>query len=220
MLERSAGMAEAEVEVEHRTANTSCGLPSCSETLSKALQACSKCKIRRDCSKEHQKEDWSVHKKFCRPPLPEDSAQPTELDPTALSLKQRTSLASFLAKSLIDAVNGGGWPSDDDVARVFGFVFVERRSGHKFYVGIDDDVNTLMYNSWRFLHNAYVDFYFEEDWESGRVLEARAMLHSELRGALLGGTLPSYELVQSGSGSGYHNTSIEQGLSYPFRYYD
>lgn len=41
--------------------------------LVEKLVRCSRCKIRKYCNVIHQKSDWFIHKKFCRPPLPEEN---------------------------------------------------------------------------------------------------------------------------------------------------
>ncbi len=210
-MENARNLLEEELKNRQPQQNC-CGFKECAVTI--GIKSCSKCKLRKYCCREHQTSDWTEHKKFCRPPLPEDPFQQVPLSgakTTDLKKSQdKHEAAQVAAELLVCYFNDDVYP-EIDVQLLFG-IEQQNNKDHQ-YVGIDYPTGSIMYMVWKFIHRCYrerqchlaVDLPTDDD-ENDRtedirdcILDADLLFITETKSAILAGRLPMF-FVQEACG--------------------
>lgn len=167
----------AALEFEHRNPNPGrCAIGSCPRK-GKNLMICGRCEKRYYCCQAHQKQDWPIHKQFCRvyadPPL----RLPYMTVEAPLSLAQRMRFGKMFVESLLSTVTTGTLPQAN-MEGVWGLECNSNlpRGGH---VGMDHPTGSLVFHAWRSIFTLTKK-------------EKTVQFKADLTAALLAGGVPAY----------------------------
>ena len=176
------GAPKFQEEIDHRTRHNKCCLASCHVTHN--LNYCSRCKIRKYCCRDHQQAEWDVHKQYCRIPVVDLPGPEVQQCPARYDHKwphsARQKLATVSADRLIKCIHADMYPLKDEEL-IYGIEMGDSTDRWP-YIGIDFPLGKLMYNAWKFLYGAYIDF--ESASHDASVLFKQHFAKAILRGEL------------------------------------
>lgn len=173
-----------------------CGVSGCANWEN--LKLCGRCKLRKYCCEEHQKNDWKQHKLNCIPsPQPSTSSTEStlaaETAPSPNTLEERSEIARSIAQDFIQAISRDLYPTET-IETLFGIVMEESTGARKSVK--DYSLGALMLQGWKLIltvHAADVRLHLHvDDVQNSGTEAAIESFTVALTNALPEGGMPSF----------------------------